>query len=256
MISSDNFPMVHLTEIFRQEDTSDIVYAAHEVHAGRTPEFTSKSDFTLLEEGNEDKALDIILRLAERMYNRRDNFQILSPRHAGTLGVTNLNSRLREILNPKKSGGQEMILGKDYGTIREDDRIMVVKNNYELGVYNGDVGKVSRIDRKAQLVEIKIHGTPPMLVPISFKDVPTYLRLAYAMTVHKSQGQEYDRILMPVVPSFRHQLQRNLLYTGITRAKKKVVLVGRQTALTTAIENNKEDHRNTLFIHRLAKVFS
>jgi exodeoxyribonuclease V alpha subunit len=253
LIDSDSFPTVSLTEIFRQEDTSDIVYAAHEIHAGRVPDAGQKSDFALVGISDETKVLAAILKIAEKLYRDRENFQILSPRHTGTVGVTNLNSRLRELLNPKSPGVQEIRLGS--GDVREGDRVMVVKNNYKLHVYNGDVGKISRIDRRTKEVEVKIHDTRPLLVRFSFKDAPRYLRLAYACTIHKSQGQEYGHIVMPLVDSFHHQLQRNLLYTGVTRAKEKVILVGTHSALERAVGNNKEQDRNTLFIDRLRHAF-
>ena len=114
-----------------------------------------------------------------------------------------------------------------------------------------DVGKVVRLDPKAKIVEIKIHGPPVMHIQMPFKEAPAHLRMAYCTTVHKSQGQEYDVILMPWTKSFRHQLQRNLLYTAITRARKKVILVGHPEAMAKAIDNNKVDARNTLFPDRL-----
>lgn len=250
MISSGRFPMVNLTEIFRQQDTetSAIVKAAHAIYRGDVPDFSSP-DFKLVPIASEDVGLDIILKLASRLYEKRENFQILSPRHAGVLGVTNLNSRLRELLNPKRPGQTEVKLGND--TVREDDRIMVTQNNYKLEIFNGDVGKVSRIDRKAKEVEIKIFGDVPMLVSLPFAEVPRTIRMAYACTVHKAQGLEYDHIVMPIVDGFKHQLQRNLLYTAVTRAKKRVILVGTETALTKAVQNAKEDARNTLFVDRL-----
>jgi len=254
LVKSEAFPTVNLTEIFRQEDTSDIVYAAHEIFGGRTPKTSLKSDFALIPLSDENQVLETVLKLADRMYARRDNFQVISPRHAGTVGVTNLNTRLRELLNPKEPGKHEERVGN--GVIREGDRVMIVKNNYKLGVYNGDVGKVEAIYRNSKKVEIKIFGPVPLLVMIDFRDVATYVRLAYACTVHKAQGQEYDNIVMPILPSFKHQLQRNLLYTAVTRARRKVVLIGSSVALGTAVDNNKEDARNTLFIDRLLKGFS
>jgi exodeoxyribonuclease V alpha subunit len=248
-----------LTQIFRQKDketggvreVSGIVKAAHAIYRGEVPD-TSSEDFRLAEVGSEEKGLEVILKLAVKMYEKREGtFQILSPRHAGTLGVTNLNARLRELLNPKGPGHQEVKLGGD--TIREDDRIMVVQNDYKRDIFNGDVGKVSRIDRKAKEVEIKIFGDVPLLVQIPFASVPKTLRLAYACTIHKAQGLEYDHIVMPVVDSFKHQLQRNLLYTAVTRARKRVILIGTQTALTKAVQNDREDLRNTLFVDRLLK---
>ena len=249
IIASDNFPTVNLTQIFRQKDTSDIVFAAHDIFHGKVPMCQPPSDFSLVQVASEEQVQAVIMQLAQKLYDKRRNFQILSPRHAGTVGVTSLNVRLRELLNPQRGGLQEIRLGQD--TIREDDRIMVVKNDYRLGVYNGDVGKVSRIDGKAKEIELKIFGEPPLYVRMPFKDAPRLVRLAYACTVHKAQGLEYDVIVMPIVDSFRHQLQRNLLYTAVTRAKQKVVLVGTLSALSRAVANDREDLRNTLFKDRI-----
>jgi len=157
------------------------------------------------------------------------------------------------LLNPKTPGLKEMRLGPE--TIREGDRVMVSKNSYRYEIFNGDVGKVVRLDQKEKIVEIKVHGPPVMHVQMTFKDAPQYLRMAYCVTVHKSQGQEYDVILMPWSNGFRRQLQRNLLYTAITRAKKKVLLVGHSEALGKAVDNNKVDARNTLFPERLGQHF-
>lgn len=185
LLATSLFPTVSLTEIFRQEESSGIVLAAHATHHGLIPSYGKdrKSDFVLAEVKSEDSILEFLVDLADRLYQQRRNFQVLSPRHKGTLGVTNLNHRLRTVLNPKQAGLQEHRLGSE--TIREDDRIMVVKNNYDKGIFNGDVGKVARIDRKAREIEIKVHGPPVSYVRLSFKDAPKYLRLAYCMTVHK-----------------------------------------------------------------------
>ena len=215
--------------------------------------------FVLAEVDTEEGVLALICKLAQKLYSDNQkatdpkdkvDFQILSPRHAGTVGVTRLNERLRELLNPRTPGLAEVRLGND--TMREDDRVMVVQNDYTLKVFNGDVGKISRVDRKGKNVEVKVFGETPLFVPIEFKKAGKLIRLAYACTVHKAQGLEYDYILMPVVDSFRHQLQRNLLYTAVTRAKVKVILVGTRTALSQAVANAKEDERNTLFLDRLA----
>lgn len=250
LIASGQFPVIKLTDIFRQADTSGIVFAAHAVHRGEMPDTTS-SDFTLLNVSTEETAVDTICKLAEKLYSQRANFQILSPRHSGAVGVTALNSRLRDLLNPKVAGIHEIKLGNDI--IREDDRVMIVQNNYKLQVFNGDVGKVTRIDRKAKTIEVRILGDPPSEVSIPLQDASKLLRLAYACTVHKAQGLEYDHIVIPVVGSFRQQLQRNLYYTAITRAKKRVFLVGTALALRQAVLNAKEDERNTLFLDRLLK---
>jgi exodeoxyribonuclease V alpha subunit len=252
VISSDYFPVVNLQDIYRQDEASDIVIAAHAINRGDVPKFEHRSrDFSFVEVRNEQNILDTITSTVQKLYERRANFQVLSPRHSGTLGVTNLNLRIRELLNPKTPGLREMRLGSE--TVREGDRVMVSKNNYRYEIFNGDVGKVVRLNQKDKIVTLKIHGPPAIQVEMSFKDAPRYLRLAYCVTVHKSQGQEYDVILMPWSSSFRHQLQRNLLYTAITRARKKVILVGHPEALEKAVRNNKVDARNTLFPDRLGE---
>lgn len=250
MIASKQFPTISLTEIFRQSDTSGIVIAAHDMHGGRVPVSDGK-DFVLVEATEEEAAAAVILKVAQRLYDARANFQVLSPRHAGAAGVTMLNQRLRGVLNPGQAGLTEVRLGSE--TVREDDRVMVVKNDYNLDVYNGDVGKVSRIDRKAREIEVLLNNeVPARQVRFSFADASSKLRLAYAQTVHKSQGQEYDIIIAPVLGSFGLQLQRNLFYTAVTRAKKKVILVGTYGALSRAVANDRSDKRNTLFSLRLA----
>jgi exodeoxyribonuclease V alpha subunit len=253
LISSELFPVTALREIFRQDEASDIVIAAHAINRGDKPEFEKGSkDFVFAEVRNEHQILDTITATVQKLYEKRANFQVLSPRHSGTLGVTNLNLRIRELLNPKTPGLREMRLGQE--TVREGDRVMVSKNNYRYEIFNGDVGKVMSLDQKEKIVAMKIHGPPVMQVHMKFKDAPQYLRMAYCVTVHKSQGQEYDVILMPWSNSFRFQLQRNLLYTAITRARKKVILVGHPEALKKAVDNNKVDARNTLFPDRLREL--
>lgn len=252
MVASKAFPVVALTEIFRQAELSGIVVAAHDIHKGQTPVSDGK-DFVLVTALSEDAAAATVTQVAEKLYAARKNFQVLSPRHGGPAGVTELNRRLRATLNPGQPGLVEHRIGSD--TIREDDRVMITKNDYELDVYNGDVGKVARIDRKSKDIEILIHGTTPARqVRIPTADAASKIRLAYAQTVHKSQGQEYDIIVAPILPSFGVQLQRNLYYTAVTRAKRKVVLVGTADALARAVANDRADKRNTLFSHRLQQV--
>ena len=188
MIRSGVFPVVNLTEIFRQKDTSDIVFAAHDIYRGQIPKTDLKSDFGLIRVARDETALDRILELVSKLYESRHKgstpitFQVLSPRHAGTVGVTNLNARLRALLNPG-SGAGEIRLGEDL--IRENDRIMIIRNNYKYGVFNGDVGKVSRINVRDKRVELKIFGDPPLVIQVPFREVPRLIRLAYACTVHK-----------------------------------------------------------------------
>lgn len=251
IIASGRFPTVSFTEIFRQADTSPIVTAAHDTFHGIVPAAPLMSDFSLIPYSNDDDVLKTVLGLSERLYNDRKNFQVLSPRHAGTLGVTNLNNRLRALLNPAQHGLHEVSLGGD--VLREGDRVIVSKNDYKLGVFNGDVAKVNFIDKNAKEIELKIHGPPVLMVRIPIAKARNLLRLAYAVTVHRMQGLECDVVVMPLVEGFAHQLQRNLFYTAITRAKKKVLLVGSHRAMERAVNNNREDARNTLFAARLKK---
>lgn len=253
LIQSGQFPTVNLQDIFRQKDTSDIIYAAHSIFRGEVPACEHPSDCTLIQMASEEAVLATILRLVDRLHQRSQEtgmtFQVISPRHAGLVGVTNLNIRLRDLINPSRMGLQEFKLGSDI--IREDDRVMVIRNDYKLGIYNGDTGKVSRIDSRARLLEVSIQGSTPLLVRVPFQDIVTTIRLAYAITIHKAQGQECDVVVLPLVDSFKHQLQRNLLYTAVTRAKLKVYMVGSTSALAKAVGNDREDLRNTLLKDRL-----
>lgn len=255
LISSGKFPMVSLTKIFRQEDASDIIVAAHDIYHGDVPSCISgaDSDFRFLEIANDDQVASSVLKLVQTLFDKRRNFQVLSPQHSGDLGVTALNQRIRELLNPRHPGLQEMKIGSI--ALREDDRIMIVRNNYDLGVFNGDTGKVVRLHRRDKQVEVKIHGPPVIHIRIPFKDISTYLRLAYCVTVHKMQGLEADTIIMPLVNGFYRQLQRNLLYTAVTRAREKVVLLGHRSAFVRAIDNAKVQSRNTLLGDRINAAF-
>lgn len=250
--SSGVFAHTHLSEIFRQDGTSGIVLAAHDIHAGQTPDM-DLPDFTLLDADDEQHASSIIMSEVRRLYAQRKNFQVLSPRHGGDAGVTNLNEILRVTINPPTPGVVERSLAGS--VVRESDRIMVIKNDYDKGVYNGDVGTVSRIDIRNKKLVIRVFASNPNMpqqeVTYDLTKGSPPIRLAYAQTVHKSQGQEYDVIVVPVLSSFGRQLQRNLLYTAITRAKKRVVLVGKVDAVHKAIRNNRANKRNTLLSHRL-----
>ena len=240
-------PKVALTEIFRQSETSGIVKAAHAIHSGVYPNIDK--DFNLIQVDSEEKALDITLRLVQKLYDKEANFQVLSPRHAGTAGVTNLNTELRNMINPSGRGSRQIRVAS--GHIREGDRVMITQNDYSLGIFNGDVGKVSEIDLKRKSVRVKIHGVVSNYVEMDTKTANRLLRLAYAQTIHKSQGQEYDIILLPILSSFGRQLQRNLIYTAVTRAKKKVFLIGQSNALARAIDSNKQSVRNSALGKRI-----
>ena len=255
LVSTKLFNHTHLDEIFRQENTSGIVLAAHDTHHGVMPTIDNK-DFVLFASSSQMDAQIKILQVSQKLYNSRYNFQVLSPRHNGEAGVTALNESLRQTLNPPSYTVPEVRLGN--AVVREGDRVMTIKNDYLKGVYNGDVGKVSYIDKKAKEIEVKIHeGTnvPPSVIRYSFQEATQVLRLAYAQTVHKSQGQEYDIIVLPLLNSFSLQLQRNLFYTAITRAKKKVFIIGEQSAILKAVTNDKANKRFTILDERLVTVY-
>ena len=249
LLSSPSVPNVRLTQIFRQAHTSEIVVASHQINRGeglslekRPPE----SEFQFVHMTDEPMMADLIVQMAQRLKDRDANFQVLTPKYDGVVGVNNLNDRLREALNPS-AGQPEVKIGALH--VRVGDRLMVIKNNYKLLVYNGDMGKLVEIGRENLMV--RIHGvgsgSVDTMVAIPRSAAPEILRLAYAITVHKSQGSEFDNVILPVVKSQGRMLQRNLLYTGITRSKKKCWVLGDPFSVYKAIGNDKVVLRNTAF---------
>jgi exodeoxyribonuclease V alpha subunit len=241
-------PHVRLTEIFRQSVQGEIVGNSHKINSGKLPDLgvqDKDSEFRFVRLSDEERIVSLIVEMAVKLKARNANFQVLSPKYDGLVGVNNLNERLRDALNPE--GPKE----EKYGDLRfrQGDRLMVVANDYELGVYNGDVGKLAHIGKDEVVVRIHGVGANAMDTEVVFKNatIREKLRLAYAITVHKSQGSEFDTILMPIVRSQGRMLQRNLLYTAVTRARKRVWLIGEETAVQKAIENNKVIRRNTAF---------
>jgi exodeoxyribonuclease V alpha subunit len=231
LIKSGKLPQVHLSEVFRQGKDSEVTMAAHSIHAGKAPK--SGEDFVLMERQGPYGVLESVLNLAKELHMDEVDFHILSPTHHGQAGVTNLNKELRAVLNPD-IGGTSFKIGSD--SIRVGDKVMITKNEYELGVFNGDVGKIRNIDKVS--VEVVIKGVRDIIVDIPKDAVGRILRLAYATTVHKSQGLEYDVIIMPILNEHGNNLlQRPLLYTAVTRAKQKVYLVGHAEAVEVASAN-------------------
>jgi len=179
------------------------------------------------------------------------SYQVLSPRYGGTLGVRNLNTQLRLLLNPPSDDKMEMRVGEE--SVRSGDRVMVVKNDYSRDVCNGDIGEVVEITRRPGFVRVAFEEAQREAV-FKSTELQRFLRLSYACTVHKYQGQEVDVILMPIVEGFGIQLQRNILYTAITRAKRRVILIGSKGAFGEAIRNNLELSRNTGLAKRLSAI--
>lgn len=249
LIACPNIPNVRLTQIFRQAATSAIVVASHKINRGKSPLSEVRdleSEFQFVQIADEGKIVDFIVEAAAKLKGRDANFQVLSPKYEGDVGVNILNERLRERLNPP-GAQKEWKLGKLF--VRELDRLMVVKNDYSLNIYNGDMGKLMAIEREHLVVRIHGIGSGSFdsYVNIPKANAGNVLKLAYAITVHKSQGSEFDTILMPITRSQGRMLQRNLFYTAVTRARKKVWLLGDSMAVLRAIANDKVVQRNTIF---------
>jgi exodeoxyribonuclease V alpha subunit len=253
IIRSESFTVVRLTEIFRQAQESMIIVNAHKVNQGQFPilktnEPSGKTDFLFIQEEDPDKVLQNILDLCSeripghfRFHPVRD-IQVLTPMHKGTIGVSNLNIELQKRLNPDQPG---MTHGSR--TFKLGDKVMQIVNNYDKEVFNGDIGWISKINQEDREILIDFDGR---LVPYDFSDLDEIV-LAYTISVHKSQGSEYPAVIIPVTTQHYMLLQRNLLYTGITRAKKLVILIGTTKALAIAIRNNKPQLRFTHLFDRL-----
>jgi exodeoxyribonuclease V alpha subunit len=254
IIKSGRFTVVTLTEIFRQAQESMIVVNAHKVNQGQFPVLNEigqpeKTDFQFIQEEDPEKVLQNILDLcSERIpgnfrFHPLREIQVLAPMHKGTIGVANLNIELQKRLNP---GPPSITRGT--WSFRAGDKVMQIVNNYDKDVFNGDIGWISKIDPEQREVAIDFDGR---LVLYDYSDLDEVV-LAYAVSVHKSQGSEYPVVILPVVTQHYMLLQRNLIYTGITRARKLVVLIGTKKALAIAISNNKPQRRYTLLSERLA----
>jgi exodeoxyribonuclease V alpha subunit len=253
IIESQVVPVVRLDKIFRQSRESMIVVNAHRVNSGLMPILTGtgRSDFQFIEMEDPEGAVERLVGLCrERIprkfgYHSIDDIQVLTPMHRGTVGALNLNAELQKHLNPSKD---ELLRGGK--TFKTGDKVMQIRNNYDKDVYNGDIGRIKRIDREEQEVYVDFYGR---LVSYDLSDLDE-LVLAYATSVHKAQGSEYPVVVMPILTQHYILLQRNLLYTGITRGKKLVVLLGTKKALSIAVGNDKQQMRYTLLKQRLQQV--
>jgi exodeoxyribonuclease V alpha subunit len=239
LIESDVAPVARLTEIFRQAKHSLIVANAHRVNRGETPQLVGE-DFFFIAEENPDKVVATIKLLCTERVPKRFGFdpkhdvQVLTPMHKGVCGSENLNRELQTALNP--TGAVIQRFGRTY---RVGDRVMQIRNNYDRAVFNGDLGWIKRIDLVDQQVVVAFDDRE---VGYEFEDVDELVP-AYAISVHKSQGNEYPVVIMPVLTQQYVLLQRNLLYTAITRGKKLVILIGSKKALDIAVRNNKHAKR-------------
>jgi exodeoxyribonuclease V alpha subunit len=252
IIASGVVPVTCLTTIYRQAGASDIILNAHRINRGEFPVLSGgkQSDFFYIEEDNPENIPSLISGLcAQRLprYYEVDpiqGIQVLSPMQRGETGAANLNALLQETLNPGK-----VALRRGGTEYRLDDKVMQIRNNYDKEVFNGDIGQVSAVDVEERELTVLFDGVA-VAYDVSELDE---LVLAYATTIHKAQGSEYPIVVMPFTMQHYVMLQRNLLYTGVTRAKKALVLVGTKKAIGYAIRNNTVTRRNTGLAERLRR---
>jgi exodeoxyribonuclease V alpha subunit len=255
LIDSGVVPVTRLTEIFRQASHSGIVRAAHAVQRGELPESASADepgDFYFVEANTPDAVLQKIITLVgERIPRRFDldplrDIQVLTPMNRSVLGARNLNASLQKLLNPPGDAAELERFGWTY---RVGDKVMQTVNNYQKDVFNGDIGRISDIDREEQELSLSFEGHE---VKYDFNELDE-LSPAYATTIHKSQGSEYPAVVIPLHTQHYMMLQRNLLYTAITRGKKLVVLVGARKALQLAVGRQDTAQRCTGLRFRLCE---
>lgn len=271
MIDSGSYRVVKLIKIFRQASKSDIVLNAHKINAGQPVILDNKSeDFFFLKRQDANVIISILITLIQKKLPpyvdaTPYDIQVLTPMRKGLLGVERLNTILQEYLNPKDSHKRE----KEYGNgfFREGDKVMQIKNNYQiewevrnkyglpvekgLGIFNGDMGIIKEINHFAE--ELTVEFEESRLVTYSFKQLEE-LELAYAITIHKSQGSEYPAVVIPLLIGPRMLMNRNLLYTAVTRARKCVTLVGSEETFQMMIENEKEQKRYSGLLDRIKEL--
>ncbi|WP_418685964.1 ATP-dependent RecD-like DNA helicase [Alistipes putredinis] len=249
IIDSQRIPVVRLVRIFRQAQKSRIVMNAHTINQGRFPDTSNgrDTDFFFMREDDPERAAETIVRLVKERLPRAyrespDRIQVLTPMQRGVVGAANLNLLLQQALNP--SGPS---LGRGGYTYRQGDRVMQLCNNYAKEVFNGDLGYIREVDTEERTLKVDFDGK---WIEYDITELDE-LTLAYATTIHKAQGSEYPIVVMPVLMTHFVMLQRNLIYTGITRAKKICVLIGAMKALAYAVRNVSVLKRNTSLRERL-----
>jgi exodeoxyribonuclease V alpha subunit len=266
IIASGEVPVVSLTEIFRQAQSSQIVTNAHKIVNGEYPDLSGGSDFFFLQRLEAQSAAETVVSLVSKRlpdaygFSPTDDIEVLCPSRKGPVGTGALNKMLQECLNPPKSGGEDGI--KSFGVhFRAGDKVMQIKNNYDLlwtqekdrgmGIYNGDIGVIKRIYKTEGRAEIDFDG--------KLTDYPTdnfaQLEHAYACTVHKSQGSEFPAVIIPLLGGYDKLFYRNLLYTAVTRAKKLLIIVGSKNIVMKMVDNNHRALRFTSLRERLTAGF-
>jgi len=253
LIESRCIPVIRLTRIFRQAQESRIVMNAHRINAGKMPDISNgdTSDFFFMEREEAEDVANTITELVQRKlpgYYKvaPADIQVLTPMQRGPIGAVSMNQALQERLNPDGYS-----LKRGAFSYRVNDKVMQIRNNYEKEVFNGDIGTVSYVNLEDKELTVMFEGRE---VKYDISELEE-LVLAYATTIHKSQGSEYPIVVMPITMNHFIMLQRNLIYTGITRAKKILVLVGTKKALGYAVRNVTVTKRNTLLSERIREIF-
>ena len=271
IIDSKKIPTICLNKIFRQAAKSQIVLNAHNVNNGKgfikkeNLDSDIKEDFFYINESNQEKILNHVLTLSKNKLKMSDsedfynNIQVLTPTKKGLVGTRELNKRLQEVLNPPSETKKE----KKYGDVifREGDKIMQIKNNYDIfwerkkenyesgtGIFNGEMGIIKSIDEESK--QVKILFDDDKIVWYTYSDLEQ-IEHSYSITIHKSQGSEFDVAIIVVPKAYQMLLTRNLLYTGLTRAKKMLILIGGEETINFMIQNVKMKHRNTGLSYKL-----
>ena len=252
LIGSEVFPVTRLTEVFRQAQDSHILTNAHRINQGQIPHFPKGAlDFFLFVENDPEKAAVRVVELVSQRIPKKfgldphRDIQVLTPMHRSAAGVSELNSILQECLNPATPN--KVAYNQGFRTLRTDDRVMQVQNNYDRQVFNGDMGIIKSINLEDQVIQVTFDGRN---IDYDFSDLNEIIH-AYAISIHKSQGSEFPAVVVPLLNQHYMMLQRNLLYTAVTRAKSLVVLVGSRQAIAIAVGNNRIVHRNSRLIARL-----
>jgi len=252
IIFSGAVKVVRLSEIFRQAQESSIIVNAHKINNGVIPSLKSskqgKDDFYFIEQEDPEEVLRIILELIKERIPKKfgldsiDGIQVLTPMHRGVVGAGNLNVELQKTLNPG-----EDVVSRGGRNFRVNDKVMQIRNNYDKEVFNGDIGRISWVDTENQEVIITFDDRDVVYDYPDFDEVT----LAYAVSVHKSQGSEYPAVIIPILTQHYVLLQRNLIYTAVTRGKNLVVLVGTRKAIAIGVKNDKTQKRYTYLRYRL-----
>jgi len=250
IIGSQVVDVVRLTQIFRQKRTSHIIQNAHRINDGSMPYLGNSGDFFFTYKEDPEQVVETVKSLVSKRLPKYLNchpirdIQVISPMRRTITGVDNLNHQLQGTLNPPTEHALELANGQF--RFRKGDKVMQIRNNYEALVFNGDIGRVRHVDPEERLLKI-LFPTEEGYKEVTYEDSDLdQIVLAYAVTVHKSQGSEYPVVVMPVTTQHFIMLQRNLLYTAVTRAKRMVVLVGTKKAIAIAVKNNKIEIRNSL----------